>query len=499
MLYYVTMNMKTRFEVIRLMDFSSFKTMSIDERIRHLIDNRFLLISSHKIKIAYDALKDTLYPNDEAELTMAWLALFSGDNLGLHQRYQHIHKDNLSKRSMGLYQDLIALSGTFGSIEDRLYQSQQALTSLEGIHDLYLANAYLTHGQILNGMLKLRDAAYYFKKGYDIFLQERLAFASAIALTNSFLISYRLGEMEQTTKDIEQALMIFSQFQSEDKAIVDILKLTLGMCYIEYGRYQMAEKALLQSQKAIDAFDLIHMHGYIEISLIRLYVLTAAFDQLQTLYTQMTQLFTNMHYPMMDVILYYAKYHLNQLQSSDIETLNFYHDTHKVPHPLMDELMMALHHDGKVNYAIDIHLKRIEQSRYSGDRTALIQQLLFLADRYLDEGKKKEAVFLVEEIYALYQSHHLTSALKLYHYHCHDLLKKIDSKMELKKVDVQLFTPKEHEILVCIEKGWTNEDIASKLFISIGTVKWHINHIYSKLNVKHRAEAIKKAKDQGYL
>ena len=491
--------MKTRFEVIRLMDFSSFKSMSLDEKIRHLIDDRFLLISSPRIKIAYDALKDTLYPNDEAELTMAWLALFSGDNFGLHQRYQHIRKEHLSIRSLGLYQDLIALSGTFGSIEDRLNQSQQALTSLEGTNDLYLANAYLTHGQILNGMLKLRDAAYYFKKGYDIFLEERLAFASAIALTNSFLISYRLGEMDQTTKEIEQALMIFSQFQSDDKGIVNILKLTLGMCYLEYGRYQMAEKALLQSKEAIDAFDLIHMHGYIEITLIRLYVLTSSYSQLQTLLDKMTLLFTNMHYPMMDVIMYYAKYHLNQLQPSDLETLMFYNETHKVPHPLMDELMMALHHDGKVNYPFDLHLKRIEQSRYAGDRTALIQQLLFLADRYLDEGKKKESLYLVEEIYELYKTFHLTSALKLYHYGCQDLLKKIDSKIELKKVDIQLFTPKEHEILVCIEKGLTNEDIAQKLYISIGTVKWHINHIYSKLDVKHRAEAIKKAKDQGYL
>ncbi|RJP57527.1 MAG: LuxR family transcriptional regulator, partial [Ignavibacteriales bacterium] len=174
-------------------------------------------------------------------------------------------------------------------------------------------------------------------------------------------------------------------------------------------------------------------------------------------------------------------------------------ETNKVPHPLMSELMMAFHHDEKITYSLDNHLECIKKSRYSGDRIALIQQLLFLADRYLDEGKKKDALFLLEEVYQLNQSFHLGSALKLYTYRSSELLKKIDPKLELKKTESSLFTAKEHEILVYIEKGLNNEEIANKLFISIGTVKWHINHIFSKLDVKHRAEAVKKAKDQNYL
>lgn len=481
------------------MDFSLFSSMSIESRIRHLIDDRFLIIASHKIKIAYDHLKHDVYPNDEAELTMAWLALFSGDNLGLHQRYQSIDPKNLTERSLGLYQDLIALSGTFGSLEERLKQSQNALQQLEGIDDLYLANAYLTHGQILNGMLKLRDAAIYFKKGYQIFFQHRFTFAACVALTNSLLIHYRLGELDQVIKDSEQSLMIFSQFQSEDKEIVDIIKLPLGMAYLEHGRYQMAEKALLLSQKAIDQFDLIHMHGYLELALIRLYVLTQKKDTLTLLLENITKLFANMHYPMMDVIIFYGKYHLQEITPSDIETLVFYHETQKTTHPLLDEMMMALDHDGKIEYSLDSHLECIKNARYSGDRVALIQQLLFLADRYLDSGRKKDATYLLEEVYQLYQSFHLGSALKLYSYRASDLLKKMDPKLEIKKDETDLFTSKEHEILVFIEKGLTNDEIANKLFISIGTVKWHINHIYSKLNVKHRAEAIRKAKDQGYL
>ncbi len=41
-----------------------------------------------------------------------------------------------------------------------------------------------------------------------------------------------------------------------------------------------------------------------------------------------------------------------------------------------------------------------------------------------------------------------------------------------------------------IEAGHSNQEIASKLFISIPTVKRHISNIYAKLGVKSRTQAI---------
>jgi LuxR family maltose regulon positive regulatory protein len=59
---------------------------------------------------------------------------------------------------------------------------------------------------------------------------------------------------------------------------------------------------------------------------------------------------------------------------------------------------------------------------------------------------------------------------------------------------MEYLTPREAEILQLIIEGYSNRKIADKLFVSISTVKKHINHIYGKLNVKTRIQAALRAK-----
>jgi ATP/maltotriose-dependent transcriptional regulator MalT len=56
-------------------------------------------------------------------------------------------------------------------------------------------------------------------------------------------------------------------------------------------------------------------------------------------------------------------------------------------------------------------------------------------------------------------------------------------------------SPRELEVLVLIAEGLTNQELADQLYIGISTVKKHINHIFSKLDVKHRAEAVAHARE----
>lgn len=51
-------------------------------------------------------------------------------------------------------------------------------------------------------------------------------------------------------------------------------------------------------------------------------------------------------------------------------------------------------------------------------------------------------------------------------------------------------TNKENEILNLLSKGFLYKEIAAKLSISVGTVTQHIHHIYEKLHVSNRTEAI---------
>jgi LuxR family maltose regulon positive regulatory protein len=54
---------------------------------------------------------------------------------------------------------------------------------------------------------------------------------------------------------------------------------------------------------------------------------------------------------------------------------------------------------------------------------------------------------------------------------------------------------RETEILKLIAEGRSNQEIAKKLVITVGTTKWHLNHIYAKLSVKNRTEALIRARE----
>ncbi|HEV8285189.1 MAG TPA: LuxR C-terminal-related transcriptional regulator [Chitinophagaceae bacterium] len=60
------------------------------------------------------------------------------------------------------------------------------------------------------------------------------------------------------------------------------------------------------------------------------------------------------------------------------------------------------------------------------------------------------------------------------------------SQLELRK--------RELEILGLLAQGHSNQEIAAKLFVSLSTVKTHIQNLFEKLDVKRRIQAVEKAK-----
>lgn len=53
-------------------------------------------------------------------------------------------------------------------------------------------------------------------------------------------------------------------------------------------------------------------------------------------------------------------------------------------------------------------------------------------------------------------------------------------------------TNKENEVLLLLSKGFLYKELAIQLHITLGTVTQHIHHIYEKLHVNNRTEAINK-------
>jgi ATP/maltotriose-dependent transcriptional regulator MalT len=54
---------------------------------------------------------------------------------------------------------------------------------------------------------------------------------------------------------------------------------------------------------------------------------------------------------------------------------------------------------------------------------------------------------------------------------------------------------RELEVLALIAAGKSNAEIARELFVSVSTVKTHINNLYRKLDARNRTQAIARAKE----
>ena len=63
----------------------------------------------------------------------------------------------------------------------------------------------------------------------------------------------------------------------------------------------------------------------------------------------------------------------------------------------------------------------------------------------------------------------------------------------------ELLSEREIEVLRLMAEGYKYQEIAESLFVSINTVRHHTRHVYGKLNVNNRTQAIGKAKELNLL
>jgi LuxR family maltose regulon positive regulatory protein len=64
---------------------------------------------------------------------------------------------------------------------------------------------------------------------------------------------------------------------------------------------------------------------------------------------------------------------------------------------------------------------------------------------------------------------------------------------------IEPLSEREFEVLQLIAEGLTNQEIATRLFLSVNTVKVHGRNIYGKLGAHNRTEAVARARALGVL
>jgi DNA-binding NarL/FixJ family response regulator len=73
------------------------------------------------------------------------------------------------------------------------------------------------------------------------------------------------------------------------------------------------------------------------------------------------------------------------------------------------------------------------------------------------------------------------------------------SARESARLALRTMSPREHEVVLAIARGHTNAEIATELYMGVPTVKAHITHILTKLQLGNRTQIALLAHDANLI
>ena len=71
----------------------------------------------------------------------------------------------------------------------------------------------------------------------------------------------------------------------------------------------------------------------------------------------------------------------------------------------------------------------------------------------------------------------------------------VSNEIDQKQMDAVGLSKREYEVLLEMVLGYSNKEIAERLFVSESTIKTHVSNVLLKLDAKRRTQAIQKAKE----
>ncbi len=396
--------------------------------------------------------------NNFSRLIKAWIAFTYGDNLELSKILLIMDRQSLTdQHELSLMDALYALCGDLFSLsdEEKMTTGLNALNILGDDHEsLFFANANLTLGQLCSARNSSRDAVKYFEISYTVFHQLDCVFLAILADVNRLINLFKLGEYNLVIEDSNRALHRFASFATVNNNTVSlsdsltfIYHLPIGMSLVEKGKLDLSLHHLNRFKDTLEKLEFFHMHGLIEWTYLKALFLKRSFQILEVELGHLRAKFGTMNSMFMDGIF-------------DYYDLLISHETSQELNPVMLEKTVLLleKHTHQLNF---ITVEMIVQ--------------LQLRSIYVFLSKN--------DIMKLYDN--------VTHYGILPLLPIVSQLLNQTKLDI---TSREIEILELAAHGLSNDAIGKALFITTGTVKWHLNNLYSKLNVKNRVQAIEEVK-----
>ncbi|MDT0499266.1 LuxR C-terminal-related transcriptional regulator [Algiphilus sp. W345] len=108
---------------------------------------------------------------------------------------------------------------------------------------------------------------------------------------------------------------------------------------------------------------------------------------------------------------------------------------------------------------------------------------------YLDEGAALREMLLAPQVQSALQPSITQFARELAD----------DRRPASLSAGVEPLSERECEVLQMVSRGLSNQEIGLQLFLSEGTVKWHLHNVYGKLGVGTRTAAVHEARRAGFI
>jgi LuxR family transcriptional regulator, maltose regulon positive regulatory protein len=170
----------------------------------------------------------------------------------------------------------------------------------------------------------------------------------------------------------------------------------------------------------------------------------------------------------------------------------------------LDAAIESCHRRGLAHRSVELLLLRAQAHKQDGNlahsSADLHRALMTAAPRqylrvFLDEGQELGALIDGLDWEALRGSEVVPLASRL-----QESLRKRESAGNVPAAAVgQQLTKREVSILKRLESGLSNKEIAEAIFVSEGTLKWHLHNVYGKLAVKNRPGAVARGRTLGIL
>jgi ATP/maltotriose-dependent transcriptional regulator MalT len=144
-------------------------------------------------------------------------------------------------------------------------------------------------------------------------------------------------------------------------------------------------------------------------------------------------------------------------------------------------------------------LARKQETDWESASTDLEEALTIAAPRgylrvFLDEGRELATLMNRLDLERLHGSQAAPLARRL-----RAAMGEPDGQLHRSSAMTESLTRREVSILRRLESGLSNKEIAEAIFVSEGTLKWHLHNVYSKLDVKNRSGAIGRARALGII